>query len=147
MPATMSKKAQRRARRARRPEETTYGDMSRLEDRSAHEPWEEAAAVEEVERELAALGLKLPDHPPCTFFLGFTPTWGAEIVRYTPKDGRPCPACGVGGTSDRVIPRGAQCVVCSASWADPSQRPHQAPLRGRVRARARSRRLKGGVGA
>ncbi len=122
--------------------EIPWGDLAHIPDERAREPWETVATHEEwVAMTATAVGRR--HHPPCPVLIGFTPTWGPEIVRYEPGSGRPCPGCGsvtVGRDCHTPLRLGEACVVCGATAAQPIQWPMQPPLRGRVR------RLKGGVG-
>lgn len=114
---------------SRRPRQVPWGDMSRISDPRAREPWEILADVH-----LRSADYDRPTG--CTTrsdaaLVGLTPTWDARIVHYDPRSG-PCPACG-----DASIRPGAVCLVCHATDAEAVRWPMQPtpPLRRRARRR------------
>jgi hypothetical protein len=54
--------------------------------------------------------------------IGFSPTWGAEIVGFDPKSSAPCPACHAAELREHE-----HCVVCSSQPSAPRRWPNMDP--------------------
>lgn len=113
--------------------EATVGRMEWVED-DAPTPAAQAEIREELERVWVALGCPTASEPKARYTVGFTPTWGHEIVHYDPARGDPCPACG-----GKRLPPSTACLVCSAS----ARNPRRHPMRARVARVMAERRAKG----
>lgn len=104
----------------RLPREILFGDLSYHADPRSLEPWQI----------LANLSLReANDRPPPPserrpeMMIGLNPIWTAAVVHYDPRHGR-CMGCG-----DRRLEDGEVCLVCNATWDDPTHWPMQADAR------------------
>lgn len=81
-----------------------------------------------VHVDVATLPDPRPDPEPWTWLdraelrprvrIGYTPTWGADVVGYDPRHGQRCPAC-----HDADLRPHEVCVVCHATRAAPRRWP------------------------